>query len=228
MIERARTEARGHWEGYLVALGVVAAVSALIGAVLAYQRIGNLAMLYLLAILASAIRYGRGPAVVASVMAFLAFDWFFVEPEHTFTISDPAEWVALLLFLLTAVVTAQLAARERARAEEAERREREAVLLRAIGAALSEADLDLDLGLRAAEARLVEALGLAQAQNHGRCALLRSQLRPGLRARGSAICPYWHLPASGSGGCMSPVASTIPGSMALMDSCSVPWRRNSA
>jgi two-component system sensor histidine kinase KdpD len=164
MIERARAEARGHWEGYLVALGVVALVGVLIGAILAYQRIGNLAMLYLLAILASAIRYGRGPAILASVVAFLTFDWFFVEPEHTFTISDPAEWVALLLFLLTAVVTAQLTARERARAEEAERREREAVLLRAIGAALGEADLDLDRGLRAAEARLVEALGLAKAQ----------------------------------------------------------------
>jgi two-component system sensor histidine kinase KdpD len=142
----------------------VAVVSALIGAILAYQRVGNLAMLYLLAILVSAIRYGRGPAIVASVAAFLTFDWFFVEPYHTLTINDPAEWVALLLFLLTAVVTAQLAARERVRAEEAERREREAVLLRAIGAALSEADLDLDRGLRAAEARLVEALGLAKAQ----------------------------------------------------------------
>jgi two-component system sensor histidine kinase KdpD len=164
MIERARAEARGHWEGYLVALVVVAAVSVLIGAILAYQRIGNLAMLYLLAVLVSAIRHGRGPAIVASIAAFLAFDWFFVEPEHTFTINDPAEWVALVLFLLTAVVTAQLAARERARAEEAERREREAVLLRAIGAALSEADLDLDRGLRAAEARLAEALGLARAR----------------------------------------------------------------
>lgn len=164
MVERVRAEVRGRWEGYLAAFGAVAAVTALIGAILAYYPIGNLAMLYLIAVLVAAIRYGRGPAILVSIASFLAYDWFFVIPYHTLTIDDPAEWIDLVLFLLTAIVTAQLAARERLRVEEAERREREALLLRGIWSAIGEADPDLDRGLRAAEARLVAALNLATAR----------------------------------------------------------------
>jgi K+-sensing histidine kinase KdpD len=56
-------------------------------------------------------------------------DWFFVQPYHQFTVSDPGEWLSLLLFLLTALVTGQLAADQRRRAREAYQREREAVVL---------------------------------------------------------------------------------------------------
>jgi two-component system sensor histidine kinase KdpD len=66
---------------------------------------------------------------LAAVLAFLAFDFFFVPPVYTLTVSDPEEWVALLLFLLTAFVTGQLAAGQRRRALEAEARRREASLL---------------------------------------------------------------------------------------------------
>ncbi|MHB1416180.1 MAG: ATP-binding protein [Chloroflexota bacterium] len=86
-------------------------------------------MVYLLAVLPVAILFGRGPGILVSVAAFITFDWFFVEPLHTFTIADPGEWVALLLFLITAVTTAQVAAGERRRAVEAEQREREAAVL---------------------------------------------------------------------------------------------------
>src|SRR5262245_62187854 len=86
-------------------------------------------MFYLIAIIVTAVTFGRGPAVVASLAAFLTFDFFFVDPIHTFTVSDPEEWIALLLFLLTGTVTSALAAGQRARAAEAEQREREAVVL---------------------------------------------------------------------------------------------------
>jgi len=97
--------------------------------VLAAARITNVSMLYLLAVLAVAARFGSGPAVLASVLAFFAFDWFFVEPLHTLTVSDPEEWLALLLLLVASVVTGQLAAAQRRRAEEAQRREQEALQL---------------------------------------------------------------------------------------------------
>ncbi|HEY8600686.1 MAG TPA: DUF4118 domain-containing protein, partial [Thermomicrobiales bacterium] len=163
MVEDIRSGLRGRWLGYCAALGAVGAISLLIGVIMSYHPLGNLPMLYLLAVLMAAIRYGRGPAIAASIASFLAFDWFFVLPKHGFTIADPSEWVALLLFLLVAITTAQLAARERARVQEAERRGREAQLLRRIGQGLGEADLDLERGLRAAEATLVEELRLAEA-----------------------------------------------------------------
>lgn len=113
------------WPGYLTALAGVAAVSGVIAMVGTRVAIPNISMLYLIAVLAVASFFGSGPAVLASVAAFLAFNFLFVEPRYTFAVADPDEWVALLLFLLTAVVTGQLAAGQRQRAEEAGHRERE-------------------------------------------------------------------------------------------------------
>jgi two-component system sensor histidine kinase KdpD len=120
---------RRGWVGYAAALGSVTAVSLFIGFILWQVNIANISMLYLLAVMATAVAFGRGPAIFASVLAFLVFDWFFVEPLHQLTVSDPEEWVSLLFFLLTATVTGQLAAGQRQRAREAQQREREAVVL---------------------------------------------------------------------------------------------------
>jgi two-component system sensor histidine kinase KdpD len=115
--------------GYGGAFAAVTLVSLFIGLVLGQVNLANSSMLYLLAVLASAVAFGRGPAIFASVTAFLVFDWFFVTPQHQLTVTDPDEWVSLLFFLLTATVTGQLAAGQRARAREAQEREREAVVL---------------------------------------------------------------------------------------------------
>jgi two-component system sensor histidine kinase KdpD len=110
--------------------------------VLGEVNLANVSMLYLLAVMASAVGFGRGPAIFASVIAFLIFDWFFVEPIHQFTVTDATEWVSLLFFLLTATVTGQLAAGQRQRAREAQQREREAVVLYDVVRLLSEGDPD--------------------------------------------------------------------------------------
>jgi two-component system sensor histidine kinase KdpD len=137
----------------------VGLVTIVIGLVLGRIRIGNISMLYLIVVLAVAVGFGSGPAVAASVAAFLAFDFFFVEPIHTFTVSDPEEWVALLLFLLTAIVTDQLAAGQRRRAQEAKERELEAVVLYDVMRLMSETDLGR--ALDAVAKRLRQELHLA-------------------------------------------------------------------
>ncbi len=131
---------RNRAAGYLFAVAAVALVSVFIGLVLRQVNLANASMLYLLAVMATAVAYGRGPAVFASVGAFLVFDWFFVEPRFQFTVSDPDEWLSLLLFLLTATVTGQLAAGQRQRAREARQREREAVVLYDVVRLLTESD----------------------------------------------------------------------------------------
>ena len=128
--------------GYAAALGSVTAVSLFIGFILWQVNIANVSMLYLLAVMATAVAFGRGPAVFASVLAFLVFDWFFVAPIHQLTVSDPEEWVSLLFFLLTAIVTGQLAAGQRQRAREAQQREREAVVLYDVVRLLGGNDVD--------------------------------------------------------------------------------------
>lgn len=141
------------------AFGSVALTTAFISAVLGGARIGNFSMLYLVGVLLTAAFFGRGAAILASVLAFLAFDFFFVEPVHHFTVADPAEYVALVLFLFTAVVTGTLAGLLRERAREADDRRREAVVLYDVARLL--AGPDLDVALPAAARRLTEALDLS-------------------------------------------------------------------
>src|SRR5690349_9181662 len=75
-----RSRVRGAWRGHAVAAAGVAAMTLLIQWIGHYARIANISALYLLVILTVAVRQGTGPAIVASLLAFLAFDWCFVEP----------------------------------------------------------------------------------------------------------------------------------------------------
>ncbi|MBI2954294.1 MAG: DUF4118 domain-containing protein, partial [Chloroflexi bacterium] len=147
------------WIGYFAGLAAVALMSVLIGAALAYVNITNLYLLYLVIVLATAVASGRGPAVVTALAAFLVYNWFFTQPLHTFTIADPAEWIALLLFLIIAVFTGQLAASQHQRADEAVQHEREAVVLYDVVRLMSEPDLDH--ALHAVAARLHDELQAA-------------------------------------------------------------------
>ena len=144
---------------YLAAIAAVAAMSVLIGFVEGAVRIANVSMLYLVVVLAVATRLGSGPAVLASILAFLTFDWFFVQPLHTFTVADPGEWISLVLFLVTAVFTGELAADQRRRAHEAAQREHEAVLLFDLLRLLTAPDVDA--ALAAAAERIRAELGLS-------------------------------------------------------------------
>lgn len=154
---------------YLWAVAGVLFVSGLIWLVSADRKVPNASILYLPAVLLTAARAGRGPAIVASFAAFLFYDVFFIEPRFHIDVADPQEWVALLLLLLAAVITGQVAADQRARAREAERREREAVLLYDVTRLMS--DPDLDHALADVSERVRRELGLAGVAielDHGR------------------------------------------------------------
>src|SRR5579862_298977 len=83
------------------------------------------ALAYLLAILIVSTIWGLAVAVVMSIAAVLAFNYFFLPPVGTFTISDPRNWVALFAFLVTSVMASQLSWRARQKAQEASARRRE-------------------------------------------------------------------------------------------------------
>lgn len=144
---------------YLWALGGVAVVSGLIALVSAQTRIANVSILYLPAVLVAAARAGRGPAIAASIAAFVFYDVFFVEPRFYLDVADPQEWIALLLLLLAAIITGQVAADQRARARDAQRRERDALLLYDVTRLMAQPDLDAALADVAERVR--RELGLA-------------------------------------------------------------------
>jgi two-component system sensor histidine kinase KdpD len=124
------------------AIAAVAITTALIGIVAGRAQIANISMLYLVAVLVVAVAFGRAAAIVASILAFVTFDWFFVPPMHQLVVADAEELFSLALFLITAVVTGTLAARERARAQEAEHREHDAKVLYEAAFLMAEPDLE--------------------------------------------------------------------------------------
>ncbi len=166
-LRRYRMRAVYRLAGYSAAAAGVAAMTALIRSIPGAGHIANVSMLYLLVVIAVALRFGSGPAIGASILAFLASDWFFVEPLYAFTVRDPAEWLALIMFLVTAATTGQLTALLRRQADEARRRERETAALAEVSwAVASQVDRDRALAevlRRAAEvAPIVGAANLTQ------------------------------------------------------------------
>lgn len=108
---------------YLIALAAVALMTGLICVTHADASMVNIPPLYLLAVQAVAVAVGSRAAILASIVSFLTFDWFFVEPRYQFTVRDPFEFVALCVFLATAILVGQLTALFQSRALEAHRRE---------------------------------------------------------------------------------------------------------
>lgn len=150
---------RGFLTGYVAALAAVALISVAIDLVQRLVSIDNVSMLYLIGVLGVAIAFGRGPAILVAVAAFLTFDWFFVKPLYTLRVAGASEWFALVLLLATAVITGQLAAELREREIEARNRQREARLLYDVVRLMSVSDLDL--ALRDVAERLLRELNLA-------------------------------------------------------------------
>ena len=115
--------------GLLVSIGAVVFVTAAIAVLKPYVPVLSLGVLYVFAVLPVAVVWGISLATLVSVASMLAFNWFFLPPTHTFRLNDGANWLALAVYLVTAIVVSALAASARRRAELAELREREAAAL---------------------------------------------------------------------------------------------------
>jgi two-component system, OmpR family, sensor histidine kinase KdpD len=127
---------------FVPVLASVAALSAVTGTIFALRPVApvvSLGVLYLLAVLPVAIFWGHRYSLPVAVASMLAFNFFFLAPVHTFRLRDSENWVALAVYLTTAVVVSELAARGRRRADDAEQRRREAAFAAEVSAALLEA-----------------------------------------------------------------------------------------
>ena len=103
----------------LVSLGAVALVSAAVYLLEPFAPVLSLGVLYMFAVLPIAALWGLSYAVPVSIVSMLAFNWLFLPPQHTFRLADPENWVALAVYLVTAVSVSGLATRARRRAVEA-------------------------------------------------------------------------------------------------------------
>ena len=120
----------------LASAGLVVLVSAVVALLKPHVPVLSLGALYVLAVLPVAILWGTALAAIVSVASMLAFNWFFLPPYHSFHLREDQNWLALAVYLAIAFAVGALAARARARRDDAEQRRAEAH-------ALAEAALDL-------------------------------------------------------------------------------------
>ncbi len=121
---------------YVLALLAVAAMSALLYPLRPFLGTAAVALLYLLPVGLATAGLGQGPGIAAAVLAFLAFNYLFVPPYYSLRVLHADNVVALIVFLIVAVVTNQLVGRTRRSLEIATEREREATRLYELSAAL--------------------------------------------------------------------------------------------
>lgn len=125
------------WRLLLVAIPALAAASALVWVLEERFGIPDASPVYLLAVVVTALVSGTVGALAAAVLGILLYDYLFTHPFATLEISDPGEWLSLVLLLFVGLVVGQLTALERSRTLTAEAREREARELFLVSRALA-------------------------------------------------------------------------------------------
>ncbi|ARP96058.1 sensor histidine kinase [Bordetella genomosp. 13] len=148
--------------GYAWALGYCAVATALSAAAVEVLHQTNIVMFYLLAVVGVALRHGRGPAALASVVSVALFDYFFVQPLSSFAVSDVQYLVTFVVLLGVGLLIGQLTAGLRAQARTSAKREADARGLYEFARELSSA-LMPDQIVAAASAFLNAAFGARSA-----------------------------------------------------------------
>jgi K+-sensing histidine kinase KdpD len=108
-----------------MSLAAIAGATGVLKALGTHINPTTVALVFVLIVLFMATAWGSRPAIVASLLGVVCFNFFFLPPIGTFSISAPDNWIALFAFLITAVTAGQLSARARRRAKEAEEAKRE-------------------------------------------------------------------------------------------------------
>jgi two-component system sensor histidine kinase KdpD len=147
-------------QAYLWSLAIVALCGG-VGALL-FGRVEstNLAMVFLLGIVITAARLGRGPSILAVVLSVACFDFFFVHPYLTFAVSDSEYLITFAVMLVTGLVISTLTVRLRQQADVARDREARTAALYAMSRDLAAAPDET--AVLAAAARHVKEIFLSQ------------------------------------------------------------------
>ncbi|MFN8530782.1 MAG: sensor histidine kinase KdpD [Anaerolineae bacterium] len=117
------------WSLHLRALGIVFICTLIAALMFPLFDPANMIMVYLVGIVVVAARYGRGPAVTASIISVLGFDFFFIPPYLTFHVSDTEYLITFGVMLLVALVISGMTTRIQGQAEAARERERRSTSL---------------------------------------------------------------------------------------------------
>src|SRR5262245_30910692 len=97
---------------------VAAAACTLLGLAMSPRfELVNIAMVYLLAVVGVALRFERGPVIAASLLGVMAFDFFFVPPQLTFSVHDPQYLLTFAMMLAVGLIVSELTTSVRRQAQ---------------------------------------------------------------------------------------------------------------
>lgn len=119
----AATPRAPFWPGYIAAALACCVAAVLATPLASVLELTNIVMLFLLVVVGVALKYGRGPAILAAFLGVGFFDFFFVPPHFTFAVSDAQYLVTFAVMLVVALVVGQLTAGLKVQAEAATDRE---------------------------------------------------------------------------------------------------------
>ncbi|NWE53230.1 sensor histidine kinase KdpD [Brevundimonas sp. P7753] len=148
-LREPRLRLTGGWRGYAVGAACVVAATGL--ALLldrTFERV-DLGVIYLSAVLAAGVLYGLKPALAAATVAFLTYNFLFLQPKYSFAIGSPTDFLTLIVFWAVALTTGFLAGRVREQARAAQRR------ASAVSALLAASQRLTGVGDRTAAARIL-------------------------------------------------------------------------
>jgi two-component system sensor histidine kinase KdpD len=117
------------WDQYIYALIIVALATFIDHLVFHKLKQVNLVMIYLLAIVFAATRYGPGPSALASILSVACFDFFFVPPYMSFAVNDTQYLLTLLVMLTVSLTLSTLTVRNSQQMELTKQRERQTAAL---------------------------------------------------------------------------------------------------
>lgn len=111
---------------HLAALGVVVLTVIILFPIKAYLAVQIVVLIYLLPVVISTVVFGLSPGILAAFAASLAFNYFHIQPYHTFQVHGTTDVITLIIFLVLAVLISQLLGKAREGIRMAQRREWEA------------------------------------------------------------------------------------------------------
>ena len=113
LLPKVKMDLTKGWRGYAVGAGFVLVATAVAFGLDRYFERADLGMVFLSAVLAAGVLYGLRTALAAATVAFLVYDFFFLEPRYTFRIGSPTDVLTLIVFWAAALATGGLAGRLR-------------------------------------------------------------------------------------------------------------------
>jgi two-component system sensor histidine kinase KdpD len=122
--------------GLLLGVGLLAVTTLLLKIFQFEQYLYNVALIFIIIVLLIASQYGLWPGLAVSILGFLCLNYFFIPPYYTFYIDSGAGVVAVLGFLIAAIITSQIAARARRKTEEAQLSQQETAALNQLNMAV--------------------------------------------------------------------------------------------